>query len=343
MTRAIPDLSKPVWTSKLVAALERAAAAIGRLDARVCVSPVAAPWAIRASWTGYATALRGQSVEIDEIDIFGQECAIKLPGRPLIPTHTEDPGALHEWQARLRQREPHYWRDIATMPTAVGEDWNRRPALLRTLEVTAHHARADATIAPWLTFPALLRSMAVTRATLPCLTVGDKAMRLAPREGEAIILRNLRGLADRADEALDRLQALEDHRLRTAEAIRAAHRPGRLLELAALVQFAPVVSPRQIAQRLNMTLSGAGKLLARAADLGLLAEVSGRMAWRAYMAPDIAIAFGYVTRPVGRPRAAPRQLTELEPTLTAFDREMAALDLVLEKFGVIGPAEEPIS
>jgi hypothetical protein len=92
-----------------------------------------------------------------------------------------------------------------------------------------------------------------------------------------------------------------------------------------------------------MTLSGAGKLLARAADLELLAEVSGRMAWRAYMAPDIAIAFGYVTRPVGRPRAPPRQLTELEPTLTAFDREMAALDLVLEKFGVIGPAGELIS
>jgi hypothetical protein len=334
VTRALPDLSEPVWTSKLVTALERAAASIGRLDARFCVSPVASPWAIRASWTGYAAALRAQSAEIDEIDIFSRECAINLPGRPPISTHVEDPGALHEWQARLRQRELHYWRDIATMPTAVGEDWNRRPALLRALEVAARHARADATIAPWLTFPALLHSMAITRATLPCLTIGDRAMRLAPRESEAIIVRNLRALADRAEEGLQRLQGLEDQRLHAAVGIRDAHRPGKLLELAAFIQFAPVASPRLVADKLDLTLSGAGKLLARAADLGLLTEVSGRRAWRTYMPPDLAIAFGLVSRPIGRPHAAPRQLADLEPALSAFDHEMAEIDTMLSKYAV---------
>jgi hypothetical protein len=340
MTRPIPDLSEPVWTSKLVSALERAAASISRLDARVSVSPAAAPWSVRASWTGYTTALKGQSAEIDEIDIFSRESGVKLPGRPAMPTHVDDPGTLQAWQGRLRQREPHYWRDVAAIPTDVAEDWNRRPALLRALEVAARHARADATITPWLTIPSLLRSMNITHAMLPCLTIADKAFRLAPSESQAIIVRNLRALADRAEEGLQRLQALEDHRLRAALAVCDAHRPGKLLELLALVQFAPVVSPRLIAQKLGVTLSGAGKLLMRAADLELLTEVSGRRAWRTYMAPDLAVSFGFVARPVGRPRSAARQLKDLEPALTAFDHEMAALDEVLVKLGVLKLADD---
>jgi hypothetical protein len=324
----------------MVTALERAAASIGRLDARVSVSPVAAPWSLRASWTGYATALKGQSAEIDEIDIFGRESGINLPGRPAMPTHADDPGALIDWQERLRQREAHYWRDVAAISTDVPEDWSRRPALLRALEVVARHARADATVKPWLTVPFLLRSMNITHAMLPCLTIGDKALRLAPRESQAIILRNLRALADRAEVGLERLQALEDHRMTVAAAFHGAHRPGKLLGLMALVQFAPVVSPRLVEHRLNVTLSGAGKLLARAADLGLLTEVSGRRAWRMYMVPDLAIAFGFVARRVGRPQAAPRQLEALEPALTAFDREMAELDNVLAKFGVFPPTDD---
>lgn len=339
MTRPISDLSEPVWTSKLVSALERAAASISRLDARVSVSPAAAPWSLRASWTGYATALRGQSAEIDEIDIFSRESGVKLPGRPAMPTHVDDPGTLQAWQGGLRQRQPHYWRDVAAIPTDVAEDWNRRPALLRALEVAARHARADATITPWLTIPSLLRSMNITHAMLPCLTIADKAFRLAPSEGQAIIVRNLRALADRAEEGLQRLQALEDHRLRAAAAIWDAHRPGKLLELVALIQFVPVVSPRLVAQKLHVSLSGAGKLLMRAADLELLTEVSGRRAWRTYMAPDLAVAFGFVSRPVGRPHAAPRQLPDLEPALSAFDREMAEVDAMLAKFSVVSLAE----
>jgi hypothetical protein len=332
MASPLPDLSEPVWTSKLVTVLERAASSIGRLDARVSVSPVAAPWSLRASWTGYATALRGQSAEIDEIDIFSRECGVKLPGRPAMPTHVDDPDSLPAWQGRLRQREAHYWRDVAAIPTDVAEDWNRRPALLRALEVVARHAREDATITPWLTVPALLRSMNITHAMLPCLTIADKAFRLAPRESQAIIVRNLRTLADRAEDGILRLQALEDHRLRAAAGIWDAHRPGKLLELVALVQFAPVVSPRLVAQKLGVTLSGAGKLLMRAADLELLTEVSGRRAWRTYMAPDLAVAFGYASRPVGRPPSPPRQLPDLEPALSAFDREMAEVDVMLARY-----------
>lgn len=332
MANPIPDLSDPVWTSKIVTALERAAALIGRLDARVSVSPVAAPWSLRASWTGYATALRGQSAEIDEIDIISRECRVKLLGRPTMQTNVDDPDTLSGWQGRLRHREAHYWRDVAAIQTEVAHAWNRRPALLRAIEVVARHARADATITPWLTVPALLRSMNITQAMLPCLTIADKAFRLAPRESQAIIVRNLRAIAVRAEEGLLRLQALEDHRLRAAVGIVGAHRPGKLLGLVALVQFTPVVSPRLVAQKLNVTLSGAGKLLMRAAELELLIEVSGRRAWRTYMPPDLAVAFGYVSRSAGRPPSPPRQLPDLEPALLAFDREMAEVDAMLARY-----------
>ena len=334
MPTALPDLSEPIWTSKLVARLERTAAAIGRLDARVSASPAAAPWHRRASWTGYTTALRAQGAEIDEIDIFGRECAVNLPGRPAMPTHLDDPDALPTWQRQLAHREGGYWRDERAIATDVPEDWSQRPAILRALEITARRARADSTITPWLAVPALLRSMTITQAVLPCLTIGDTALRLAPRDTEAIVLRNLRSLTDRADEALVRLQALEDDRLRAAAAIHGAHRPGKLLELLSLVQFAPVVSPRMVMRHLDVTISGAGKLLTRAAELDLLVEVSGRQAWRTYLTRDLAVAFGFAVRPVGRPPAPPRALPDFVPSLAAFDREMAELDTMLAKLGV---------
>jgi hypothetical protein len=244
-------------------------------------------------------------------------------------THLDDPDALPKWQRLLAQREGGYWRDELAISTDVPEDWSQRPALLRALEVTARRARADSTIAPWLAVPALLRAMKITQATLPCLTIGDKALRLAPRDTSAIVLRNLRALTDRAEEGLVRLKALEEDRLRAAVAIHAAHRPGKLVKLLALLQFVPVVSPRLTARLLEVTISGAGKLLSRAADFELLVEVSGRQAWRSYLTRDLAVAFGFAVQPRGRPPARPRSLPEFEPTLAAFDREMSEIDAML--------------
>lgn len=58
------------------------------------------------------------------------------------------------------------------------------------------------------------------------------------------------------------------------------------------------------------------------------------------MAPDLAVSFGFVARPVGRPRSAAQRLKDLEPALTAFDHEMAALDEVLVKLGVLKLADD---
>ncbi|WP_299112534.1 hypothetical protein [uncultured Bradyrhizobium sp.] len=258
----------------------------------------------------------------------------------LTPTHLDDSGALPIWQRQLAQREAESWRDERAIATDLPEAWHHRPALLRALEITARRARADSTITPWLAVPTLLRSLKVTQAVLPCLTIGDKALRWSPRDTQAIVLRTLRTLTDRADEGLVRLQALEGDRLRAAAAIQGAHRPGKLLTLLSLIQHVPIVSPRRIMRPLNVTISGAGKLLSRAAELDLLVEVSGRQAWRTYLPRDLAIAFGYSVRPVGRPPALPRVLPDFVPALAAFDREMAEVDAMLTRIGVqsgLGP------
>lgn len=86
---ALPSTRRygPDYTPPMVAAIASATAAIARLDARICVSPVAKAWAARAAWTGYAKALQLQSAEIDEIDVFSWRCGLPLPHRPAIPVN----------------------------------------------------------------------------------------------------------------------------------------------------------------------------------------------------------------------------------------------------------------
>src|SRR3546814_13224784 len=99
--------------------------------------------------------------------------------------------------------------------------------LLRALEITARRARADRTITPWLAVPALLRSMQITQAVLPCLTIGAKALRLSPRDTQAIVLRTLRSHTDPAEEGLVRLQAPGAARLRAPAPPPATHPPAQ--------------------------------------------------------------------------------------------------------------------
>ena len=96
----------------------------------------------------------------------------------------------------------------------------------------------------------------------------------------------------------------------------------------------PVLSPRAVAIRLRLTISGAGKLLARAAASGLLVEVSGRQSWRAYLPPDLAQSFGFVPARRGRPLAPPPPRPALDAVLSDFDGEMRAIDERLARLGL---------
>ena len=335
MAAPFPDLSDPSWTADLASLLAEAALAIGRLDARVCASPLANIWRHRAKWLGIAKALQGQGVEIDEIDIFGRECEVPLPHRLVPNTSVYDRLELSNWLAGARNRTPH-WREIVRYPEDLPFDWKERPALLRALQLIASHSRQEAGIMPALDLPLLLTTLKITRIPLPCLVTADKAWRYSPRERDPIIRRYLRSLIKASEIGLERLCHLEDHRLRAAQTIQRAARPGRLAELLAWSLNFPVLSPRSVSDNLLLTISGAGKLLRRAEEAGLLVEISGRQAWKVYISADIAIGFGFLDRPRGRPPplwAGP----PLNETLLRSDAEMQSIGQRLAQLGVHGP------
>ena len=335
MTTPFPDLSDPPWTPGLAALMEQAALAIGRLDARVSASPLAQIWYQRAKWTGFAEALQGQGAEIEEIDIFSRESGAPLPHRAPLSTTIYDRDELSNWLAGTAKPIPH-WREIVRYPQDLPFDWKERPALLRALQLVASHSRQEAGIMPALDLPLLLTTLKITRTPLPCLVTADKAWRYSPRDRDPTIRRYLRNLTKASEIGLERLGHLEDQRVRAAQTIERAARPGRLVELLAWSLKCPVLSPRNVSEKLGLSISGAGKLLTRAEGAGLLVEISGRRAWKIYVSADIAIGFGFVDRPRGRPPSPLRAAPPLNETLSRFDAEMKAIDQRLAQLGIHG-------
>lgn len=314
------------WTPDLAAALADASAAIARLDARICPSSLAPAWTLRASWTGYATALRLQAFEIDEIDIISWQCGLQLAGRPHIETVGDPFSAFAPWRARLAEKDGRHWREDLPFSFDPPAGWNEAPALVRALTLLDTWARHDRTIAPWLAFPAILRRMGITARSLPCLVAGDAGQRFALDARPALLMRLLKQLGRSAADGLSRLERLEDVIQRSAATISTEHRPGKLADLGRIALTRPCLAARSLAPLLDLTISGAGKLLSRATRLGMLVETSGRGTWRSYVTSDVALALGLVAPARGRPRLPPVPTPALDSVLATFDAEMAEFE-----------------
>ena len=316
------------WSAGLAALLEQASTAIGRLDARVSAGFSVVPWQRRAAWTGYARALQLQGHEIDEIDVYSWGCALPLPGRPRLATLDDPFSGFAPWQAQFAGNARRHWREdlgalVTPDPAYAG------PKLVRALEAVHQISLANTSIEAWLALPLLFQRIGVTQALLPCLVAGEKRLRFDQPPDQAVLRRLLKALAEAAETGLERLLAVERDRLNAARAIAAAFRPGALPRLAARLQVRPVVSPHAITREFKITIGGAGKLLARAAEAGLVREVRGTQAWKLYLTPDLAVAFGFVSPQRGRPRSDSPPLPhdrDLATVLAAFDAEMAAFD-----------------
>ena len=83
-TAPAPARFGPDYSPPMVTAIASCTAAIARLDARIIVSPVAKPWAMRAAWSGYTTALQLQSAEVEEIDVFSWGFGLQITDRPAL-------------------------------------------------------------------------------------------------------------------------------------------------------------------------------------------------------------------------------------------------------------------
>lgn len=318
-------------SAELGAAIERAALALGRLDARVCASFARTLWHERTLLTGAAATLTARGQPVAEINLFTVS-GVALPAQSRVPTSNTCDGVqlVANWRAALAQTEAPHWRDLIGGPLDLPANWSRHPGLLRTLALAAQHANeADLGTLPVL--PQLLQALGLTRAVLPNLALADPVWRYPPRELAGSAKRMLRQLAAAAVCGLARLHRLERDQLRATQVLAAQTRPGGLREVLALAEAEGAVTPRGLAGQTGLSLSGAGKQLARAAALGLLVEVTGRISWRTYLVPDLARQFGYVSIPKGRPPAPALPAAPLDAKLAAFDAEMVEIDALLAR------------
>lgn len=301
---------------------------IGALHASISGGFVARAWRNRALWMGYARALQLQGVEIDEIDVISWATGVQIPGRNANTTLTDPFEHFSGWRSAIADRGDRHWREDLPFTPTTGDAFARAPRLLRAIEIMGQYARADNGIDAWLALPILLTRLHVTPLPLPCLVGGDKAMRAGRNDCERLGDAILRDLRARAADGLAIARGLEADRARWIRALSEERRPGLLRALAILWLGQSVFRPEQLAQRLGITRSGAGKLLDRAAEHGLLQEVSGRRSWRVYLAPDMARRLGFAPPLRGRPPkppALPKDDVGIGATLASFDTEMAAL------------------
>lgn len=289
---------------------------------------------MRASWTGYATALRLQAFEIDEIDIISHECGLTLPGRPPIETNAEPFSALPTWQATMAEKTGRHWREDLPFTFDLPMGWDNAPALTRALALIDAWVRNDRSTAPWLALPTVLRRMGITVAPLPCLVVGDAGQRLLSEARPALLKRLLKQLTRSADAGLVVLDRLEKCVQRSAVALSLERRPGKLAELVRFSLAHPLLAGRNVAPQLGLTISGAGKLLERAASLGVVVEVSGRKTWREYLTADLAVTLGFVSPTRGRPQMPTIPPSSVRDVLASFDDELQAISAKLEQLGV---------
>jgi len=82
---------------------------------------------------------------------------------------------VQRWLAQLRHPVAWQWRDSTAFASATSNTWDKRPALLRTLEILPRHAHADGSSEPRLTFPKLLRWMDITSI---CLAPVGRGLRM---------------------------------------------------------------------------------------------------------------------------------------------------------------------
>lgn len=328
MANPLQPLTSVMWSSKLVTALEGAATRIGLLNGRVSNSLVGQTWCRQAAWSGLARGIQLQGYEIDEVDVFSWGSGVPLPGRGVRATMDDPFGAFPKWWDALHS-VGHHWQEQLPFSPRYAEGHADSPLIVRMLEIVRQFATADRGAVPWLWLPVLLHRSGFTTTPLPCLTAGDKAFRLGTRDPSAVLARLLRTLDAAAAHGLTLLDRIEQDRTRAIAAASTQRRPSPLLRLSAYLLHSPVVSPERLAQNLDMTLSGAGKLLDRAAKLGLVREVSGRRSWRIYASPAVAIALGLVAAPRGRPSqpAKPQGLPRaVDDIVATFDEEMAAFN-----------------
>lgn len=345
-------------------ALERAAAALGRLDSAVTGHPLAAAWRHRtrlasacrnAATDGHRidpyrlgamieglrlTVNRRQSLVDRSIDMAGYLLACRhhrlmaVAADPVEPL-AEDPGSERvELEAAVRTALAHLRSAPAGGPVLLAT----ATGLITWLE------RSDDRGAIRAAIPRLLVECGLMRSLCPNLT-GDAALRDGPATGSRRLVAILDALAAEADEGVRLLWTMERAWLNALDALerraglpapagqgrrRAVRSDSPLPRTVTLLASAPTLGPAQLARVIGRSIPAATTALNELVGLGIAVELTGRRTHRLYGLVDLAplrLATAGPRRPQSGMPGRPRLRDVKEPDQDAGEPVRPVLEI----------------
>jgi hypothetical protein len=331
MNDARNSLLNVEWNAELAGLLADCIAAISRLDARVSASFFKQSWLKRASYRGFAAALRAQHIELEEIDVFNADFGI-VSDRDIDRRNLDIVSSLPKWQTELDARPITHWNENLPFSFDPPPNWETAPQLLRALEVNAFWSRHDHSIDCWLRMPQLLHSMNITSSPLPCLAGGDPAFRSMPRNAEGNLRRSLKRLTRAAQDGSHLLDGLERLVSDMTRSLSSELRRNSLKTLCIMILDKPVITPVSFARSTGLSTSGSGKLMKRAVALGIISPIKSASSWKMYIARDMATRLNIIKAPVGRPAMTATPARSVDDILEQFNKEWNDVSDILNRY-----------
>jgi len=357
-----PDKSDPATRA---AALERAALAVGRLDATLDGHPLLPAWQhwVRLEAVRQHAGLDGYRVHPHRLAAVIEGLRLRPPDTPALHERGADLDALHHalslyglMLAAADRRPERALDDTTDAPEhrRLVEDalWAltqpatgaRLPALARAMRtwIVADRPRGAVRAA----LPAALQATGLTRTLQPILAGADTLRPDSPLDPDGWITAFARSLEREAEDGLAVLRRLEHawRAARTAIGVRRGN--SRLPAAVDLLAATPLLGPARLAALLGCSVRGAGIMMEELVACGAAVEATGRATHRLYGLPGTEGIRGETAGPRrhghrrGRPPKVivPEPLSATEPPLPPppvparlerLEVDYAALDALL--------------
>jgi hypothetical protein len=336
MDRPKPTLLSPPHPSEVLV-LERVLQRFGELNAllRYCNEPVRAAIEGRGLIAAVTSMLlaahqaRGEEHPVRPLDLYGALYSISFEDGPPWASSNRARHLALRLDGQLQQGRNARLGDWLGLPLALtpalppADPAAGVPRLYRAFELMRLAAlQSRRQVECWGALPFALADTGLTSHLVPALTLTHQRLRL--ERFDPVVLR--RQLLDQLDALLFELLGLavrltRDHALMTAR-LAEAPKTASLARLADLLLKLPLVSPALLTRMLEMDISTAGRLCARAAELGLLRLVSTRGSWKVYGAAKVQDRYGLKLE---APALAERPARQLAPALQNLVSDLDAL------------------
>lgn len=350
------------------AALERAALAVGRLDATLAGHPLLPAWQhwVRLEAVRVHAGQDGHRVDSQRLAAYIEGLRLRVSDSPARFERGADVDALNHalrlYGLMLAAGDRRPLRDLDDT-TDAPEHRRLTEDALRALMRATPGARLPAlaqSMRAWIVadlprgavraaVPVALQATGVTHALLPLLSGADTLRPDSPLDPDGWTLAFARSLEREAEDGLAVLRRLEYAWRRARAAIGARRSNSRLPAAVDLLAATPLLGPSRLSSLLGCSLRGAGMMLEEMVACGAAVEVTGRGSHRLFGLPGTEGIRGETAGPRrhgfrrGRPpkMIAPEPLAAPEPPpsppmptrLERLDVDYAALDALLADTG----------